>query len=143
MVLNTDCFRDILKYIEKHCIYEDTDRGRKMHNVSYNEICKASELSEYDNETKHYTITKLFEGNFINGHFIPQNKPETFTHAYITSLTLQGHSVLDNIKNDTIWKKTKNMLKGAGGVSLEVLVQTVYGIANTFASSIMEGMGNS
>lgn len=33
MVLNTDCFRDILKYIEKHCIYEDTDRGRKIHIV--------------------------------------------------------------------------------------------------------------
>lgn len=142
MVLNIDCFRDILRYIEQHCVYEDTDRGRKMHTVSYNEICKTDMLSEYDNETKHYIISKLFEGNFINGYFIPKNKPETFTHAYITSLTLQGHNVLDNIKNDTIWEKTKGMLKGAGGVSLDVLVQTVSSVATTFATSVMEGLKN-
>lgn len=34
MILNHDCFRAMLLYIETHCVFEDTKRGRAMHEVT-------------------------------------------------------------------------------------------------------------
>ena len=57
MVLNKDCIRDILIYIEEKCVYyEDKRFGHMLHEVTFNEICKAEELSQYskDDSVKYY-----------------------------------------------------------------------------------------
>ena len=138
MVLDYDCFRDILKYVEKYCIYEDAQKSRKMHEVTYYEICNASELSEYDDSTKKYTIAKLFEGEYIKGYVVPQNKPETFSAAFINSVTMKGHDMLGNIKNDTIWNDVKSKLKTAGGASLTLLTQIVGQVSGSFAGAFAQ-----
>ena len=65
MKLNHDCIRDILLYVEKHCIYEENDRGyTSMHLVTDNELYDAPELSsKYDEDTITYTVVQLFLDN--------------------------------------------------------------------------------
>lgn len=88
MILNHDCFRAVLLYIEEKCVYEDTKFGRRMHEVSYSEICNAHSLQNYSVEDKSYIITILFEGGFIAGYTIPPNSFRKFrvkTIVYIIS----------------------------------------------------------
>lgn len=63
MVLNKDCVRDTLIYIEQNCIYYDDPKfGHRPHEVTFNEICKTEELSKYSQDDKYYTIQKLLKG---------------------------------------------------------------------------------
>jgi hypothetical protein len=78
MVLNKDCFRDILKYIECHCKYENTNHGRKMHEVSFFEICNTEELSHYDDETKHYVFQNYLKINISMGALFPKISQKHF-----------------------------------------------------------------
>lgn len=124
MILDKDCVRDTLFYIEQHCVYYDDKRlGRRLHEVSIKELSESDELSTYDYDTIHYTLEKLFEGNYIQGYFIPNNAPHTFKIAYVEALSLTGHALLDNIKPQSIWDKTKEKMQKIGSFSLDIMSQ--------------------
>lgn len=133
MVLNQDCFRDVILYIQFHTIKETINEKPRMHEVTYYELCNSNELDQYTNDDKHYIITKLFEGKYINGTYIPNNNLDNFHSARISSLTLKGHEMADNISNDTIWNSVKNKFKGAASISLSILAQVVGETAAAYA----------
>lgn len=137
MVLNQDCFREIILYIEQHNVPEIIHGKQRMHEVSFHELCNAPELNHFTNEDKHYIITKLFEGEYVNGSYIPNNNLENFSIAYISSLTLRGHDMADNISNDTIWANVKNKFKGATKISLSLLSQVVGETAAAYSKKMM------
>lgn len=137
MVLNQDCFREIILYIETHNIPETIHGKRRLHEISYHEICNAEELSHFTNDDKHYIITKLFEASYVNGTYIPSNNLENFHVAYISSLTLKGHDMAENIGNDNIWNTAKERFKGATKISLTLLSNVVGETASSYAKKIM------
>ncbi len=50
-----------------------------------------------------------------------------------TALTWQGHEFLDAIRNDTVWNKTKEIVKEKGGdIPFAVLQQLVIKVAASF-----------
>lgn len=124
MKLNKECIRDMLIYIEEHCVFEDVPTfERRMREVSWNELVNAPELSIYSEDDKRYTVQKLFEGRFIEGWVIPKNCFHRFSHAYIRELTLQGHRLIDNMRPEPVWDQTKGVLKKIGDFSLDVMSQ--------------------
>ena len=137
MVLNQECFREIIIYIEQHNIPEIIHGKQKMHEVSFYELCNASELNNFTVEDKHYIVTKLFEGQYVNGTYIPSTNLENFSTAYISSLTLKGHEMADNISNDTIWNSVKDKFKGATKISLSLLTQVVGETAAAYSKKMM------
>lgn len=112
MRLNHDCIRDILLYVEKHCVYEENDRGyTSMHLVTDNELYADPELSsKYDEDTIIYTIAQLFLDNMIIGKHRDCGTIFHMADCDIEALSPRGHEFLDNIKDDTIWKKTKKFV---------------------------------
>lgn len=48
MKLDKDCIREVLLYVEEHCVFEISKFSKKrIHNVSFYELTQASELSNF------------------------------------------------------------------------------------------------
>lgn len=138
MKLNKDCVRDILLYLEENCRpYNDTRFGNILHCVTLHEITESEQLSVYDYNTIHYTLEKLFEGRYIQGSFHPSNQPHTFDVAQIEALSLAGHNLLDNIRPETVWEKTKTILKKVGGFSLDTMSQVANDVMTSYIKNFI------
>lgn len=110
MKLNHDCIRDVMIYIENNCIYEDDSRGnRSIHSRVFYEITHDKKLSSrYTEDEIRYVVAQLYFEDMV----IATMTPETlnFRQFDVDSLSFKGHEFLDNIKDDTIWKKTKKFV---------------------------------
>ncbi|MDM0756153.1 DUF2513 domain-containing protein [Clostridium perfringens] len=116
MRLNPDCIRDILLFVESNTDYEKEC-------VSLDELL--SELP-YNKNTLSYHISKmdsaeLFEEVYYSGDGID----------LISSLSWIGHTYLDNIRDDSVWIKTKSALGKLSSVGLPILIQKAADIATT------------
>ena len=110
MKSNHDCIRDVMIYIENNCIYEDDSRGnRSIHSRVFYEIIHDEKLSSrYTEDEIRYVVAQLYFEDMV----IATMTPETlnFRQFDVDSLSFKGHEFLDNIKDDTIWKKTKKFV---------------------------------
>lgn len=110
MKLNHDCIRDVMIYIEENCIYEDDDRGnRSIHSRVFYEITHDEKLSsQYTEDEIRYVVAQLYFEDMV----IATMTPETlnFRQVEVDSLSFKGHEFLDNIKDDTVWKKAKKFV---------------------------------
>lgn len=110
MKLNHECVRDIVIALESLEINEILTSS----NFSEHEI-----LQKYDLDEVFYTVEKLDEAGFINVSIAKMSGGINFKAK---SLTWYGHQFIDNIRDDTIWKKTKQKAgKVVSSVSLPVL----------------------
>lgn len=138
MKLNKDCIRAILIYIEDHCIYEvDKFNKKRMHIVNLHELTQSVDVSIFLEDDIKYTIVKLLEGGYIIGSLIPKNSGVNFDIINISQLTLRGHDLLDNIRPDPVWNKTKNILQKAGDFSLAIMSQVAGETMAAYTKSMM------
>lgn len=138
MKLNKDYIRLVLIYIEEHCVYKDNKFGdRTMHNVNLYELTNAEEFSEISEDDIKYTIVKLLEGGYIKAGLIPENSGINFQIVNISQLTLKGHDLLDNIKPEPVWNKTKNILQKVGDFSLNIMSQVAGEVMAAYTKSMM------
>ena len=138
MKLDKDCIRLVLIYIEEHCIYETNKFGDKtMHTVNLHELTESKELLDMPEGDIKYTVAKLLEGNYIKGSLIPKNSGVDFNIVNITQLTLSGHDLLDNIRTEPVWYKTKNVLQKVGDFSLSIMSQVAGEIMASYTKSMM------
>lgn len=108
MKLNHDCVRDVLICIEEN-----------LHYGCYIDFSTV-ELKNYSSEDLLYTADKLLEAGFLNGeplNYINSSIPD----IRITSITWEGHQFLDNIRDDGVWKDTKNVLSRFSSASLSMV----------------------
>lgn len=108
-----------------------------MHIVTLRELTDSKELLNMSKDDIKYTIVKLFEGNYIKGSLIPENSGVNFKIANITQLTLNGHDLLDNIRPEPVWEKTKNILQRAGDFSLSIMSQVAGEVMAAYTKSMM------
>lgn len=129
MKLNHDCIRDVMIYIEGNCIYEDDDHGnRSIHSRVFYEITHDEKLSSrYTEDEIRYVVAQLYFEDMV----IATMTPETlnFRRFNVDSLSFKGHEFLDNIKDDTIWKKAKKFVG-------ERLTSTSFSIIANVASKL-------
>ena len=136
MKLNHDCIRDVMIYIEENCIYEDDDRGnRSIHSRVFYEITHDEKLSsQYTEDEIRYVVAQLYFEDMV----IATMTPETlnFRQVEVDSLSFKGHEFLDNIKDDTVWKKAKKFV-------VDHLTSTSFSIIANVASKIaIEALAN-
>ena len=132
MKLNHECIRDVLLYIENHCIYEENDRGyTNMHLVTNLELFNDEYLSSnYDEDTVQYTVAQLFLDNMIIGKYRTNSTIFHMNDCDIESLSPKGHEFLDTIRDDNIWKKTKeHVSKLLSSASISTISQVASKIA--------------
>lgn len=108
MKLNHDCVRDVLLCIEEN-----------LHYGCYVDF-SAVELKNYPSEDLLYTADKLLEAGFLNGEKQPY-LDSPLPNVRITSLTWEGHQFLDNIRDDGVWRDTKNVLSKFSSTSLSLI----------------------
>lgn len=138
MKLDKDCIRLVLLYVEGHCVYKTNKFGDKtMHNVNLYELTHAEEFSGISENDIRYTIIKLLEGGYIKGTLIPKNSGLNFDIVNISQLTLRGHDLLDNIRPEQVWSKTKNILQKVGDFSLGIMSQVAGETMAAYTKSMM------
>ncbi|MED4904087.1 DUF2513 domain-containing protein [Parageobacillus thermoglucosidasius] len=112
MKLNQDCVRNLLLTIEEELsINEPLDAVR---------LQQKPRLQQYSLDDIVYTISKLKEAGFINADVLVTLDG---TDAIVSSLTYNGHLFLDNIRDDGVWKLTKQAASKLSSVSLNILAE--------------------
>lgn len=120
MKLNHDCIRDLMLFSEE------------VLNMRNYISCSALELPPYTNDELIYTASKLIEAGYLEGKvlkFLDDGRD-----ARISSITWSGHEFLDTIRDDGVWKSTKEKLSKFSSVSI--------GFISDLASQILANLIN-
>ena len=96
MKLDHECIRDLLLYLENNLNYGGQ--------ININNL----KIESYNKETLMYTADKLIEAEYLNAK-ICWNYTEPHI-IMVESISFKGHQFLDNIRDDSVWKDTKNVL---------------------------------
>jgi len=110
MKLDHDCVRSLLLSIESW----DSQDPLFLRNLKEMPL-----LNVYPDDVILYTASKLKERNFIIAQ--PLVGDNRLMDMVISELTWDGHEFLDNIRDNQIWKETKNTAAKVTGASLSIL----------------------
>lgn len=110
MQLNPDCIRDLLIVIEDNTNYKI--------GVTYPSEHFSHLLNKYSDMMLRYHLIQLSKANRIE-----PIKIDDLERLTITDLTPMGHEFLANIRSDTVWNKTKPILKILGTHSISIINQ--------------------
>lgn len=120
MRLNHDCIRDILLYVEENI------------NEQNNKIAVGGLIKSMDSKYDAFTIKY---------HIIQLNQAGMFTHAiiadgniplFIMDLSWEGHSYVDNIRDNKVWAKVKSSTKAIASISMPILIEYAKTVAMSF-----------
>lgn len=123
MKLNADYVRDILLFIEKELDYEYTDSNTpsKHKEISDGKLVCDKCFDNYDKQELTYALELLIKEGFIDLATRPNMYDGNINHARIIGLTQQGHELLDNIRDNTVWNAVKKKAAKFGGLSISAL----------------------
>jgi len=128
MKLNPDCIRDILLTTEEECgfgkqfFYAPNDwRSKKWEDFEF--------LKKYSYEEVCYHLHQCDDA----GYFSPRGHQKGLTFwinggFMVDDLSPKGHEFINNIREDTNWKKTKEKAKAVGSSALDVLEKIAAGV---------------
>lgn len=104
--LNQDCVRNLLLTIEENLSYP----GR----LTLQELKDSPRLKDFSEKDIIYTMDTLADAGHIELTFPSLGKN-------VARMTFNGHSLLDNVRDDKIWAETKNAAAKVAGASFAVL----------------------
>lgn len=117
MRLNHDYVRDILLFIESELRYENNQHKC----FRFSKILKHDNFIKYNKDELRYALELLIQENYINCAKLPYFVNGDLISADIIGLTWQGHELLDNVRNDTVWNAVKQKSMKFGKFSLTTL----------------------
>lgn len=120
-----DLCRMILFYIE-----ENYSAGSRLINIS---------LNGYTNSEIYEHCKLLYEAGLIQ-EFNDISTTMGERQCMVGNLSNKGYDLLDSIRQDTIWNKTKSTIKEKG---LPLVLDTIKTVAVTLISAATEGVANS
>ena len=132
MKLNHDYVRDILLYIEENLYYEDSQSAtpNKHQEISDGQLLCDDYFKNHNKQELAYALELLLQEGFIACAERPYFVKGNLQIARIIGLTWSGHTLLDNIRNDTVWNAVKQKSKRIGGVSIIALANAAGALAN-------------
>ena len=107
MILNHDCVRDLMLFAEENL---------NMHNYIK---CSTLEINHYSTDELIYAASKLIQANYLEGKI--QKYIDGNIEVIVTSITWKGHEFLDNIRDNGVWDKTKNVVGKLSSVSINLI----------------------
>ncbi|GAX07118.1 hypothetical protein IWT25_02466 [Secundilactobacillus pentosiphilus] len=115
MKLDHDCVRDLLLLLEK-VPFEDGDYFDLDAIINSSNITNITDL--YSVDTIHYAFVELVDAGYVDGDTVGQNP---ITYGFI-KITFEGHKFLDNIRDESVWKQTKQtIISKIGSASLNII----------------------
>lgn len=123
--LNPDCVRDILLTIE--------ELSAPFQTVAVPDPSQAR-LSPYAKEEVQYHVLQCEAANLICGV-----KPFSKGRFLVRDLTPKGHEFLANIREQSVWNKTKEAAASIGSFSLSALAQIASGIIQSVIAAKITG----
>lgn len=124
MKRNMDLVREILLEIEKQYV------STAIYNLK---------VEGYDTETIAYHCKILYEAGLISD-YKAQYADSTIYSFGVGSLTWAGNDYLDKVRDNSIWKKTKDAITQKG---LPLVFDTIKTISTAFITATAEGVANS
>lgn len=121
MKLNYDCVRDVLLYLE--------DNLSLNNSITFPSDIKESLLLKYSKDDLLYTVKILLNKKLLLGADNFNHATDMYT-ANIESLSFDGHSFLDNIRDNQVWSKSKKILSAFKSVSIEIISQVATNVIN-------------
>lgn len=114
MKLNYDCLRLILLKIEEDLEWDDDLNYYFLNLDSF-----VRGLKDFPKAEIAYTLKMGIEANLINGYV--KDCDSCILDIICFDLTYEGHQFLDTVRENKIWRKTKEILSAVGGASLSVI----------------------
>ena len=105
--LDHECIRDLLLYLENNLTYNGQ--------LNINNL----KIRSYSKETLMYTADKLIEAEYLNAKICWNYSEHRI--IMVESITFKGHQFLDNIRDDSVWKDTKNVLSKFKSTSINFI----------------------
>ncbi|WP_186333635.1 DUF2513 domain-containing protein [Paenibacillus xylanexedens] len=127
MKLNKECIRNLLLAIES----EPFGNSITKHDFKNNDF-----LKDHSFEEVVYTIQKLIEAKYINAEILYAG--DEIHNFFISSLTWDGHQFLDNIRDDGVWKKSKDIANKFSSISVSMLSNIA---SNVISQMIKQQLG--
>ncbi len=124
MKRDMDLVREIMLEIEKQYV------STAIYNL---------EINGYDTETIAYHCKILHDAGLISD-YKPQYADDTLYSFGVGSLTWEGNDYLDKVRDNTIWRKTKDVITQKG---LPLVLDTIKTISTAFITATAEGVANS
>lgn len=93
------------------------------------------EIEGYDYKIVAYHCKILYDGGLLSDYKGQYAGNELYFFG-VGSLTWKGYDFLDKIRTDTVWNKTKDVIKKQG---LPMILDVVKEVASTIISSMTEG----
>lgn len=128
MKLDYDCLRQILLTIEEDLVWED-DLNYCRLNLKH----MVQKLSKFSKADIAYTSKIAIEANLIEG-YLNDCDCGILDISYF-GLTYEGHQFIDTVRENKIWKKTKEILSSVGGASLSVITSIANDCLTNFISN--------
>ena len=123
MRLNPDYVRDILLFIEKELDYEDAESNtpHTHKEITDGQLVYNKHFDKYNKQELSYALELLIKEGFIDLASRPNMHDGNINCARIIGLTWQGHELLDNIRDNTVWNAVKKKAAKFGGLSISAL----------------------
>ena len=118
MKLNHDCIRKTLLYFEETL---DCYGTLELSNFS---------LDGFSEEDTLYSIKKLTDAGFISARILDDVTGDIL--ITVTEITWEGHKFLDTIRDNQVWKETKNILSKVSSCSISFV--------STIASQVLTNL---
>lgn len=133
MKLNYDCIRDLLLTLETNLEF---DEYLEFNPISFDDLLKIEDLSEYSEQDLLYSIINLDDAGFIETvSFVYDGSP--LQNISIIRITYCGHEFVETIRPKDIWQKTKTILSGIGTASLPLLSSVSSSLLNDAISPLI------
>lgn len=114
MRLDHDCVRGVLLAIESDLALNDR--------AIYSRLSTSEHLQGLSSDHAYYAFQVLWKGGYIDGVSGYRNS------VSIHGLTWEGHQLLDNLRDETVWSKVKAKTSFLSSVSVDILAATASGV---------------
>jgi Hypothetical protein (DUF2513) len=109
--LDQDCVRDLLLELEDKLMFNQT--------IFLHQFEQLTVIKNHGMESCLYTLQRLLEAKYLNATI--QYSSNEIYQIVISSLTWDGHQFLDTIRDNDVWRSTKEATKTLSSTSLTIL----------------------
>ena len=141
MRLNMDCVRDILLCVEENtglrqsCRFVDSGLHSAydfLHGSDHSDIpaYESALIEKYENDMLIYHVHYCVECGLLSAM-----KQQSELDIVISDLTPQGHSFLENIREDKLWNRIKGISENVGSKSLDAFISISSNVVSELVKS--------
>lgn len=122
MKINLDCVRHILLYLEDNLEYDQDKKDIQRHEtITIIQLANAlNEAKGYTEDEVFYAAEQLYQAGYISAK-VSGGGMLGYDFFFIYDITYDGHTFLNNIRDNNIWSKIKEVAKATTNFSLPVI----------------------